>query len=217
MNKEFIIFDFDNTLVDSLGYWKITTDKLMFEKYGLKPNPQMPQLRRGKGNNEIADDFIKLTGLKISHKEVVDGWFDFMSKFYLTKVKMLKGAKEFLFKLKAEGKKLILVSATEKKLLKLALKHFEIDVFDEIFTETSLDCPKRNENFYEIVLSKLKTTANNVFLFEDSFSSIKSAVHSKIETVAFLHEFNKHHKKELKQMCKLVLKNYKSKKLLSLW
>ena len=44
MRKDYIIFDFDNTLIDSLGYWHTALDKDMFFLHNLKPNKKMKNL-----------------------------------------------------------------------------------------------------------------------------------------------------------------------------
>lgn len=217
MDKKIVIFDFDNTIVNSLDYWHKVIDKEAFIAFGQKPYRDMKKFRGGVGNKEIALSFIKITGLDITPADVFDKWCELMEKYYLNKVKFIGGAKDYILKLKNEGKILILASATEEKLLRKILKAYDLDVFEEIFTETSVGCPKHNPTFYKTLLKKLKAKPDEIMLFEDSYVSIKSATSLGITSCALINRLNKKNKPKYKEMCKLVIKNYKSKNLTSLF
>lgn len=215
MKKDYIIFDFDNTLVHSLQYWHKVIDKQMFKLYGQKPNKQMKKLRAG-SNPQIAQNFITLSGLNITIDDVFDGWHHFMKDFYTKKIKMIKGAKEFLLNLKKQGKTLILSSATQDRTIKEALAHFDLDLFDHIISEDTMGVSKRSVDFFARLLQKLGTTADKVLFFEDSYSSIKCARQNNIDCVALAHKFNKDHKNEFATDCLLVIKDYTDKRLKNL-
>jgi len=217
MDKNIIVFDFDNTIVNSLDFWHKVIDKETFIAFGQKPYKDMKKFRGGVGNKEIALSFIKITGLDITVEDVYEKWCSLMEKYYLKKVKFIKGVKDFLLRLQKEGKKLILASATEEKLLRKLLKAYNIDVFENIFTESSVGCPKHNPKFFQTVLKKLKAKPEEIMLFEDSFVSIKSATSLGITACALINHLNKGKKEEFEKMCTLVLKNYKDKRLMSLF
>lgn len=207
-NKDVIIFDFDNTLVNSLDYWYDVIDKQTFKKYSLKPDKKMHKQRWGKSNEEMAKLFVEISQLNISANDVINTWNEFMEYYYTHKIKFVKYAKEFLNKLKHQGKRLVLASATEERLLKVCLKHFNIDVFETIFTETNTGYAKHNVKFFETCLTNLKVKPEQVFFFEDSFVSIKSATKLNIDCCAVVHKYNKKHESEFKKMCKCVIKDY---------
>lgn len=208
MKQKIVMFDFDNTLVDSLKYWYDIQNKKMFILYGLKVDKLYPKKRRGLTNLENAKLFIRETGIDKTPQEIKEEWHEQMKVCYTQKIKMIKGAKEFLLKLKSEKKKLVLASATDLSLLKIALKHFEIlDLFDEIFTEQNVRRGKRDKEFFEIVLNKLEAKPKDVFFFEDSVESLKNAIETKIPCCGLIHKFNKDRIKELDI---LKIKNYKN-------
>ena len=213
MTKKAIIFDFDNTLVNSLKYWYFEMNKTTFIKYGKKPDKEFVRLRQGKSNKEIAEIFLQLTGLQLSTKEVFDCWNDLMYNNYVNKIKLIAGAKEFLARLKSEGKKIILATATNIELINKVLPHFDLDIFDEIHSENTLKVGKNNPKFFKLLLKHLNLNAEEVFLFEDSFEAILNARKEGIECCALIHNFNKHHYKELKENTRFVIKNYKDRRL----
>ena len=216
MNKKTIIFDFDNTLVDSLKYWYYEMNNTTFRLYGLKPDKRMVELRKGKNNKEIVEIFLQLTGLKISSTEVFDCWYNLMYKNYTTKIKIITGALDFLNNLKQQGKRLVLATATDLDLIQKVLPHFKLDIFDEIYTEKSLSAGKNNIKFFENLLTKINEEPQNIMFFEDSYESILNARKANIDCCAIIHQFNKKHLTYFKENCKLVIRNYKDKNLLNL-
>jgi len=209
MKEKVIFFDFDNTLVDSLDYWKKTIEKSSLSHYGKKVDNSLKGLLNGGNNIEKANKAIKLAGIDASTQEVLDFWSEEMQYFYTHKIKMIKGAKEFLINLKKQGKKLILASATDEKTLKIALKHFDINFFDEIFTEPEFGIPKNNPKFFDICCQNLEIGLDEILYFEDSFSAIETASQLGIKTIGLIHKYNKKHKKRLNEICHLVIKDYK--------
>ena len=217
MKKDIVIFDFDNTVVSSLDYWHNVIDRLMFKKYGLKVNKNMRKRRLlGLSNREMAQTFAGLSNRDMTEEQVFEAWGEFMEYYYTKKIKPLNGVKEFLNRLKEQGKKIYVASATEEPLLKIAIKHFGFD-FDGVFTETTIGYIKKNPKFYETLLNKLGVEPIQVFLFEDSAGSLQSATSLGIDTCAIIHKLNKKHSSELKFICKAMIKDYKDKKLKNLF
>lgn len=208
MKQKIVMFDFDNTLVDSLKYWYYVQNRKMFKFYGKKLDRNFHKKRKGLTNLEIAKKFVEVSGVDKTAEEVKKVWHEYMSIYYTKKIKMIAGAREFLLKLKAQKKKLVLASATDLPLLKKALKHFElIDLFDEIFTESSIGKGKKKKSFFESVLNNLNCSPKDVFFFEDSVESLKSALELKIECCGVVHKFNKD---RIKDLDIIKIKNYKN-------
>lgn len=214
--KNIVIFDFDNTIVNSIKYWRKAINVDMFKFYGLRPIAQMKKVHGGKSNQEIASAFLEISGLKVSPAEILKRWYDMMFMNYTQKIKLIKGVREYLNKLKAEGKKLILASATGESLLLPVIKHLKLDMFDLVFTEDMIGSPKRDPMFFVKLLNKIGAKPEDVFLFEDSLYSISSASSLKIESCALINPLNKANKPRFEECSKLIIKNYKDKRLKNL-
>ena len=124
MKYKYILFDYDNTTVDSLKWWHHVMRKECFYHYGLKPNKKYLKNFNNKTNNEKAELFIKTTGVNASVLDIRELWDEKMKNYYLTKVKLLKGIKSFLKFLKGKGYKLILVTASEYDVVNDSLKNY---------------------------------------------------------------------------------------------
>lgn len=212
--KKVIVFDFDDTLVKSLKYWYKTMDRLTFIECGLQPDKSFPTKRNHLGNDEIAQKFLETTGLDLTINQVKQMWFKNMEYFYSKKIKMLKGAKQYLEYLKNKGYKICIASATDLELLTKAIEIFDLKfLIDEIYTETTIGYSKRNIKFLEALLNKLNIDKDEMFYFEDSYASLSNAIKHDIDSTCIKTNFNKVYFNELKQKCKLVINNYKNKKL----
>lgn len=212
--KKIVIFDFDNTIVNSITHWRKAINVEMFKYYGLKPIPEMKRVHGGKSNQEIVKAFVEISGLKVSPAEILKRWYDMMFINYTQKIKLIKGIKEYLLKLKAEGKMLILASATGESLLLPTVKALGFDeLFDIVLSEDMIGYPKRDPMFFVKLLDKLGAKPEDVFLFEDSLYSISSAASLKIESCALINPLNKANKLRFEELSKLIIKNYQDKRL----
>ena len=212
------MFDFDSTLVDSLKYWYKSIDKEAFKHFKIKVRKGFPEARAGLTNREIYKCFVEFSKTTATPKEVADFWYDTMIKNYKTKIKIIAGAREFLEMMKHKGYKLVLASATPLRVLNFALDHFDFKkYFEYVVTEESIKEPKREPDFYVKLLEKLGITKKEIFVFEDSFVSLKAANEMGIKTCAIKHSINKNKLKNLGDNNLLIIKNYKSKKLKKLY
>ena len=214
---KYIMFDFDNTLVDSLKFWYDSIDRETFKFFGVKINKEFRTARKGLTNREICECFVKYSGIDKSVDEVVKFWHGKMIFNYQNKIKMVRGARETLETLKQMGYKLVLASATPMNVLRVAVNHFDLEkYFEKIYTEETLGAPKREPKFYENIMADLKISASELFVFEDAFVSLRSAGSLGIKSCSLIHKFNKNKLKNLGENNLLIIKNYYAKKLKTL-
>ena len=218
MKYKYVMFDFDNTTVDSLYYWHYVQFNEAFIHYGMRPNKSVKRLMMNLDNDAKAQRFIDMTGINAEVKDVRGFWDKRMEYYYCNKIKMIAGIKEFMTYLKGKGYKILLVTASELDVIKVAIKHFGLDsYYDDIITETQIGYPKSDIRFFKTLLIKLKVTANQLFFFEDFAKSVKNATAVGIDCVWVKHKINKHKKQEMKKHAKLIIKNFKTKKLYTIF
>ena len=214
MEQEIIIFDFDNTIVNSIWHWKKAINIDTFNYFHAKPSKAFKNNHGAKSNIELAEYFLELTKVNSTPAEVLRVWYDYMFVYYTKQVKFIKGVIEYIKSLKEQGKKIVLASATGDTLLYPVLRELKIEkLFDTVITESEIGYSKRDPMFFARLLKKIDASPEDVFLFEDSYYSIFSAASIRIQSCAVLGKYNKKHKNRLKEISLLVIKDYTDPKL----
>ena len=72
MKYKYIMFDFDNTTVDSLDYWHRVMQKEAFIDFGVKVDKSFKHQMTKLNNNDKAERFIEITGIDASVQDVRD-------------------------------------------------------------------------------------------------------------------------------------------------
>ena len=211
---KYVFFDFDNTLVDSLKFWNKLKYKTIPKMYGKKVDNLTRQKLDLLGNKDFINSLIEIYNIQDSYDNIKKNINDVITKLYQTKIKLIKGTKIFLEYLYSRNYKIVLASATDIGVLKIALKHFEIEkYFSYIFTEDNTGYQKPQPDFFEYCMKKLETKPENIFFFEDSVSSIMSAKQNNIKVCGLIHKFNKKLMQKNSDNCELVIKNYNDRRL----
>ncbi len=214
MEQDIIIFDFDNTIVNSIWHWRKAINFDVFKFYGTKSNAHFRNNHGAKTNLEMAEYFLETTKVNATPAEVLRVWYDYMFIYYTKNIKFVKGVVEYIKNLKAQGKTIVLASATGDSLLYPVLRELQIDkLFNKIVTENEIGYSKRDPMFYAKLLKLLNTTPEDVFLFEDSYHSIFSAASVRIQSCAILGQFNKKYKNRFKEVSLLSIKDYTDSRL----
>lgn len=208
--KKAIIFDFDNTLVQSLVFWKKVIDEETAKHFLVGRNLTFTQTRAGLSNLETAKYFIE-THSKVcaTEKDVINFWYSFMEQKYLKEINFVSGAEEFLKQLKKLGYKLALATATGKELLLKAFKKFKIEkYFDLIICEEEVGKSKKYPNIYLEIFKKLEVLPQECLYFEDSLIAVKTASSLGVDCVAIINDLNKKSLEEFNKNCVKTIENY---------
>lgn len=211
--KKAIIFDFDNTLVQSLVFWKKVIDEETANHFLVERNLIFTKTRAGLSNKETAKYFIE-THPKVcaTDKEVMDFWYSYMEQKYLNEINFVAGAEKFLKTLKKLGYKLALTTATGKELLLKAFKKFKIEkYFDLIICEEEVGKSKKHPNIYLEIFKKLSVSPQECLYFEDSLIAVKTASSLGVDCVAVINNLNKKALKEFNKNCVRTIDFYDEK------
>ena len=207
--KKVIIFDFDNTLVLSLPYWKEMIDHKTAEHYGVPENPEFEPRRHGYSNKDTAKMFLDMHGVDDSVDNLIKYWYDYMAIKYRDDIKFVNGAKEALEYLKARGYKLVLATATGKSLLDIALEVFDIErYFDYIICEEMVGKSKKDPDIYHKIMKELGADSSECFYFEDSYIATKTAVSLGIDCCAIISDLNQKREDDFAKICKGLSREY---------
>ena len=211
--KKAIIFDFDNTIVMSIKYWKRVIEKETPKKYNVKENPDFAKKRHGYSNIDTAKLFLEMhKEVSTNYEEIVDFWYNYMQEKYTNNIKFVVGAYQFLQVLKQKGYKLILATATGKRLLEKALKIFKLqNIFDRVICEEEVGKSKKEPDIYLKIMQEFNVKTNECLYFEDSLIAITTANKLGVDCVAMVNNLNKNNLDKFNSLCVKVAKRYSNK------
>lgn len=194
MNIESAIFDMDGTLINSLIVWDRLWDffgKKFFDGKPFCPTKSDDKAIRTMTTEEAMHYLNKIYNFGVEDSELLEIVNKFDENFYKNEVELKKGALEFLEYLYQNGVKMCIASATDKRLIKVALNHCGIEkYFDEIFSCCDIGSGKDKPDIFLKALEYLGTSKEKTCIFEDSHVAIVTASKAGFKTVGIYDRYN---------------------------
>ena len=188
------IFDMDGTLVDSLMLWNVVWERfgrLFCEGKAFAPSAQDDKAVRTMTLKDAMDHIHRQYNIGKSGSELLETANKIITDFYAEEVKLKDGAAELLEYCHNKGIKMCIASATDIKLIKIALRHCNIEkYFKDILSCADIGKGKDRPDIYIKALECLGTTTDETCIFEDSHIAIETACKLGIKTVGIYDKYN---------------------------
>ena len=202
------IFDMDGTLIDSLILWEVIWNKfgnLFCEDGNFIPSSEDDKAVRTMTLADAMDYIHMRYNIGKSGNELLETANEIISDFYAKEVMLKDGVAEILEYLNANGVKMCIASATEKELIKVAVKHCNIEkYFVNIFSCADIGKGKDEPDIYLKAMESLGTSAEETCIFEDSHIAICTADKLGIMTVG-IYDKNNYGHEEMKKIAKYYI------------
>lgn len=185
------IFDFDGTLIDSLGVWD-DIDRKSFAKRGLNVPAIFADTTATMNPRQIADYVIKNYGFTDSPEELMKEWSDMAFDAYANHLPLRKGAYDYVKYLQSKKIKLVLVTTLSKRLCVPALERFGIlNCFNFLkFGEDLSEAGKHSSKTYIDIADNININPENCAVFEDSPTALRSAQQAGMKTYGVVDDAN---------------------------
>lgn len=194
MKFQSIIFDMDGTLVDSLMLWDVLWEKLGTDYLSdkmFRPNDSDDKAVRTLPLDKAMDLIHDHYHIGKNGAELLKTANTLMEDFYSSQVQLKPGVKEFLEHCYKNGTNMCIASATVPYLIKIALKHCEIEkYFSKIFSCGEIGKGKESPDVFLMASDFLGTHIQETWVFEDSCVAIKTAAEIGMKTVGIYDKFN---------------------------
>lgn len=207
MNITGAIFDFDGTVFDSMHIWKGVKFQF-FDRIGLV----LSEEQREEFKNLFLLDAIELAktrfDLKMTDKELFNEFFTLIKEKYLADTKPKNDIIEFLEKLKSNGVKMGIATATGEPALIAVLEKFNmLHYFEEIYSTYTVGASKTEPKVYDVVLNELGTEKQTTWIFEDALYAAKTAKKAGYNVVG-IYDKSEPEQEELKKLVDIYIHNY---------
>ena len=181
------IFDMDGTLVDSLMLWDVLWSEFGRRFDGnadFRPAEQDDKAVRTMLLKDAMELIHQQYGFAASGEELLDIANEIMLDFYENRVELKPGVRAFLEHCRQNGTRRCISSATEKRLVQVAMRHCGLEkYFEKLFSCGDVGKGKDEPDVFLLTLERLGTTADETWMFEDSFVALQTAKRIGMPTV----------------------------------
>lgn len=201
------IFDLDGTLTRSNHVWS-KIDEEFLGKRGIKvPEDYFKQVSAM--NFEQAAVYTNdRFSLGENIQDIMKEWFDMAVYEYTNVIELCGNAGEYVRKLKEQGRKIALATASTEELYKPVLKRNGIyDCFDCFVSTEQVERGKGFPDVYELAAEKLGLEVKACVVYEDIVEGIKGAKAGGFFAVACLNDHYSHDWDEMREIADEIVEN----------
>lgn len=182
-------FDFDGTLIDSMGMWR-HLGRNFVESKGKIYTDAIHEKVTTMSLKQSSAFFKKVLELDESPEAIFDEMGAILIDGYGKTLPLKEGAMEALEKARRLGP-VVLATATNEELLMPAVRRFNMEpYFDFIQTCDGVDMEKSDTRFYHILAEKLKVPPEEILFVDDAHYALASAREAGLFTVAVRDDYN---------------------------
>lgn len=135
---------------------------------------------------EIHDYLTETYGTTVTKEEFVAAYDDRAQSLYGEEVELMDGANDLFDGVRADGRKLGIVSSAPQAWIAIVRDRFGLDPLDLILSADDIDDPGKPEPYiYERAAAELGLDPADCVVVEDSINGIEAAVRSGAFTVAY--------------------------------
>ncbi len=170
-----VIFDLDGTLIDSLSAWENSGVNFL-RTQGIEPpeglQEELTKMSLLDGARLMKERF----SLPQEPEEIVRLTLEPIRRRYFEEIPAKPGVPETLRRLKEQGVKLCVATASDSELARAALERLELlDLFDFVLTCDEVGAGKRRPVVYEEALRRLGTAKARTLVVEDAPYAFETA------------------------------------------
>lgn len=206
---EGIIFDFDGTLVDSMGMW-LQIDKEYLDRFNILLPDKLQSEIEGMSFSETATYFKERFEIPHSVEEIKDDWTKMAWDKYTNEVPLKEGVIEFLEFCKMNGFKMGIATSNSRILIDgLVAVHNLEKYFDCIITGCDVTKGKPSPDVYLMAASSMDVKPENCLVFEDIVPGIMAGLNAGMTVCAVEDCYSKDMKQEKMQLANYFINDFK--------
>ncbi len=171
----YIIFDLDGTLIDSMPVWRGTGSGFL-KNHNFPVPENLMEVVKTQTIWQTAEWFRSELGVPMEAADIVNEIVESVVEAYRHTIPLKDGAKEYLEAMSAKGVKMCILTASEADYIMPALDRLDIcRYFSHVLTCTELGKFKDNGDAYLAAMELMGGTLEDTVVFEDAYYAVKGA------------------------------------------
>ncbi len=213
MDKKFAIFDMDGTLIDSMLYWERLAVEFL-EKKGVRHIPVgLMERIKPMTMTESAALFLEEFHLSGTAESVAAEMNAMMEEHYRADIPLKGGAAEYLQRLKKNGVRMCVASATAQPLMEDCLCRLGVrDCFDFLLSCEEVGAGKNRPDVYLAAAERLGAAAGKIAVYEDALYAAQTAKRTGFYVVGVYDESAAAHWGELRRVSHETIDDWRNEK-----
>ena len=226
-SKKYIIFDMDGTLIDSIGVWNRTDQKLIEEYAGITIDLDSIQVERDAflHSNQSSDIYVAYCDYLINKygfniqdaEDLVQIRWDKSGEILENEMDFKPDVPELILRLKQLGFTLVLATMTTQVQLdiyskknKKMLEQIDISqVFDLITRKEDVKNKKPDPEIYNRIMQHYDASPDECLIFEDSYTGVLASKNAGIEVVNIYDKYADLDRDKINEITDYSIKNYR--------
>lgn len=203
------IFDMDGTIMDSLDVWGNIDREFLENKRGIKVPDDYVHAISAMSFTEIANYTKERFNLSDTPDELKAEWTQMAQYEYANNIFLKEGVREYIEKLKKQGKKIILCTSSPDYFYVPCLRNNDVyDLFDAFTNTCEAGEGKNSTKVFLLAAKKASVKPEECIVFEDVLSAATSAKNAGMKVCGVFDERGTSYKKEMQVLCDYYIDSF---------
>lgn len=201
------IFDMDGTLINSMEKWGEACISPLVKRNISYPK-DIINIITPLGMKKTAEYYLTL-GIDDSAEEILNEILEVIEYEYKHNIQAKPHIYEYLEKLKAEGVKMCVLTASARKYAIPCLERLNLLKYFEFFTSSDeTGYPKTNPEIFRLTAEKLGFSVEDTAVFDDNLEAITAAKQAGMFVYGVYDQSSEHLAEEIKKNCNLYINSF---------
>lgn len=203
-----VIFDADGVLLNSMPVWE-NLGELYLEHKGICAEKGLGEILFPMSMEEAASYLISNYGLEISCSQAVKELAAEIREFYVRRVPLKEGVRDFLEKLWKKNLPVTIATSGDRENLEAALKRLKVySHFQGIFTCSEIGSGKDRPDVYLAAALHMDTDPQETLVFEDAYHALCTARAAGFRTAAVYDRASGRYTAEIKKKADIYIRDF---------
>jgi HAD superfamily hydrolase (TIGR01509 family) len=203
------IFDYDGTVLDSMGMWGSASSNYVRTVLGKEPAADIDEVVKRLSLEEGAKIFRDEYGAEGSDDDIVAAVLETVTEQYRTVLPLKGSILNVLEDLKAHGIRMCVATASAREMIEAGNKRLGLDkYFEKIFTCMEIGVNKRKPDIYHQAAAYFGTLPEETLVFEDVLHAAVTASEAGYRLIGIYDEGSAADRDEIKSLSSFFMDSY---------